>query len=393
MLAIILSRKINVLSFKALLTIGKEDESRERDILPFLLMVNEKGAVTAADVNREFLMEPEGHVFGGRWLSAMHDYKMIEPFNAWRLGPPNYAKDVFRLTDIGREMASARKILIPEQGEYMIHLTDDVLIKDEWLACLHHKGAMPHQDFEEIGRSTGHNKSAPRSVPIERSDIERWKGKAISLPAQKMSVIRIIDMEEKVELSKNKINVEVRVVLTDNGKKLVRVINGDSIADYAHEFEMDFQDVLMRVLTSNGMLYDVRTSSALLNKTQITEDIVREGTIKVPSTELDLEDLGNFTVSGLDSMPVLPVDIPAATVWVKMGLEQRIDDYITEDEYGVVRNEVASELSERFSEADLLEQIPEYYDVIKEKQKIQQDGGAVFWHLMAPHDLRPVRGD
>jgi len=393
MIAITLSRKINVLSFKALLTIGKEDESRERDILPFLLMVNDKGAVNAADVNREFLMEPEGHVFGGRWLSAMHDYKMIEPFNAWRPGRPNYAQDVFRLTGLGREMASARKILIPEQGEYMIHLTDDVLIRDEWLACLQHKGTTPYQDFEEIKKSSSHKDSAPRSVPIERSDIEGWKGRSIPLPAQKMSVIRIIDMEEKVELTKNKINVEIRVVLTEDGKKLVRVINGDSIVDYAHEFEMDFQDVLMRVLTSNGMLYDMRTSSALLNKTQITEDVVREGAIKVPSTDLDLEDLGNFTVSGLDSMPALPVDIPAATVWVKMGLEQRIDDYLTEDEYGALRNEVASELSERFSEADMLEQIPDYCEAIKDRKKIQQDGGAVFWHLVAPHDLRPIRGD
>jgi hypothetical protein len=392
MKGITLSRKMNIFSFEALMTIGKEDESRERDILPFLLMVKAERTVTAADVNREFLMEPEGHVFGGRWLFAMHEYNLIEPVRLRTSDRPNYARDAFQLTDMGEEMARARKILVPEHGEYNIHLTDDVLIEDEWLACQPNKTTSPHQDFEEMKRSSRQNDAGPRMIQIKQSDIDEWKGKAIPLPAQNMSTIRIINVEEKVAPSKNTINAEIKVVLTEDGKKLVRVINGDSNVIYAQEFELDYQDVLIKILNVHGMLFDKRTSTALLNKKQITKDIVRDGVIKVPPIEMNLDDLGKFIASGLDLVHAMPVDLPAASFWAKMDLEQRIRDYITEDEYDALRMEVASTLSERFSEDEVLQQLPDYRDGINEIRRSQQNRGVEFWHLMAPYDLMPVRG-
>ena len=389
------------------MTIGKEDESRQRDILPFLLMVMDEETVTAADVNRKFLMEPEGHVYGGRWLFAMHGYKLIEPINARRSDHPNYGHDAFQLTKLGAEMANARVILVPEYGEYTIHLTDDVLIVNEWLACLPNKDTTPYQDYEDIKKSIRKNEEAKKTIPInnkqneevqktipiKRSDIENWKNKAIPLPAQNMSCIRIIDMEDKVELSKKKINVEIKVVLTEDGKKVVRVINGDSNVIYAQEFELDFPDILGKVLNANGFLYDTKTSTALLNKMQITKDVVKEGAIKIPSLEIDLEDLGKFIVSGLDRMPALPVDWPAASLWATIDLEQKIRDYITEDEYDNLRNEVASALSERFSEDVLLEQMPDYIDRIREIKKSHANKEPAYWYMLAPHDLLPIKGN
>jgi len=389
---ITLTRKLNVLSFKALMTIGKEDESRQRDILPFLLMVMDEETVTAADVNRKFLMEPEGHVYGGRWLFAMHGYELIEPINARRSDHPNYGHDAFRLTELGAEMANARVILVPEHGEYTIHLTDDVLIADEWLACQPNKETTPYQDYEDIKKSSRQNE-AHKTIPIKQSDIENWRNKAIPLPAQNMSCIRIIDMEDKVEPSKNKINAEIKVVLTEDDKKIVRVINGDSNVIYNHEFELDYQDLLSKVLNANGLLYDTKTSAALLNKAQITKDIVKEGAIKIPPIEIDLEDLGKFTASGLDRMPALPVDLPAASLWATIDLEQRIRDYITEDEYDDLRNEVAGALSERFSEDEVLEQMPDYDNRIREMLRSQPNMDSAYWHMMAPHDLMPIKGD
>lgn len=393
MKGITLSRRLNVLSFTALMTIGKEDESRQRDILPFLLMVKDEETVTAADVNRKFLMEPEGHVYGGRWLFAMHGYELVEPINARRSDRPNYGHDAFRLTELGADMANARVIFVPEHGEYTIHLTDDILIADEWLACLPTKETTAYQDHEGIKKQSRQNEEAYKTIQIKRSDIENWKNKAIPLPAQNMSCIRIIDMEDKVELSKNKINVEIKVVLTEDGKKIVRVINGDSNVVYANEFELDYQDLLSKVLNANGYLYDNKTSATLLNKTQISKDVVKEGTIKTPSIEIDLEDLGKFTVSGLDRVPALPVDLPAASLWAMIDLEQRIRDYITEDEYDDLRNEVASALSERFSEDEILEQMADYDDRIREMQRSQPNRDLAYWHMMAPHDIMPIKGD
>ncbi|MCE5296899.1 MAG: hypothetical protein LLG16_07340 [Euryarchaeota archaeon] len=375
------------------MTIGKEDETRERDILPFLLMIENERTVTAADVNSKFLMVPESHIFGGRWLFAMHNYNLIEPAQVRASAHPNYTRDAFQLTDLGEEMARTRKIMVPEYGEYTIHLTDDVLIKDEWLACQPNKDTTPHQEFEEIKRSSRQNNAVSQSIQIEPSDIDGWKGKAIPLPAQNMSYIRIINVEEKVAPSKNKIDVEIKVVLTEDGKKFVRVINGDSNVIYTQEFKIDYQDVLIEILNANGMLYDEKTSTVLLNKKQITKEIVRQGAVKVLSTEIDLEDLGKFISSGLDLVPAQPVDLQAASVWTQIDIEQRIRDYITSDEYKELQREVADTLTPRFAVDKVLDQMPTLKDRVNEMLKSQRGRDADYWHIVAPYDLVPLRSD
>lgn len=385
---IILTHEVNIRAYEALLTVGVVKEERSQDILPFLKMVDELGSVDAADVNTHFLLRKQpNHIFGIRWLASMLDYGYIRSVYEWQ-GDLDGDSNKFKLSQLGKLILSEGKVLIPEYGNYLLHTTDDPLFIDKLLAYKKiENGSTKDAYFNERDRALKKGSRLVGTMPAKDIGMDAWVDNVIRLVAQKNEPIRIIDSGERVSGSNEAIKVHVRVVLEEEGRTRIFVTNGESSVELDRNFPMNYVDAVRSIAENGGYEFDERGNAVLIKTYQITEDIVRAGSLTLPPADVEIDELGTYSSIALKGVEVSPYDLEAAVSWATKYLTMSVIDYCSESDYDRLRERTSEMFEPRFERSVMLRSIPDYKEMINEIISVRGERDKEYWMMMAPYDL------
>ena len=172
---VVLGRAVAVSMYELVMEVVVED--RRSDLMALLMLADERGGLSASDVNRHMLFRPSGSPHGRMVVRALMDRGLLDR------GSPMYRgedEDVVRhpLSSLGGRALGRRRMLRRRRGVFRTIVTDDPLVPggvlsiDEVSGPRRGRGARvdtPRQISDSVGRSITLPLNASMEVRVEHA--------------------------------------------------------------------------------------------------------------------------------------------------------------------------------------------------------------------------------
>jgi hypothetical protein len=195
-----LEHKVKYRIYNAIMNVNIKAEGRERDILPFLLLVKENETISEAETNEKFFAKKSDHPYGERWIETMKAGGYIKPIGGG-----------YKLTESAEAMVEARQIMMPHRGTYRIFESEDQVFKNTLIGYEEtetNRNEERRSHREQRRDKKPYEKSNAQTLSIEK--INSWK-KRMELPINDDETIEIIDIEEKIIEEKNNNEILIKI--------------------------------------------------------------------------------------------------------------------------------------------------------------------------------------
>lgn len=387
---VVLTQNMELVAYRALMKVAVEDPRHKKEILPFLKLMEEEGTMDSASVNRKYFQkEMSGHPFGPHWLQTLHQYGLVEP--TYRGDHIDYRSANFRLSGSGRMMAREGMVLLPQEDEFVLHITRSPLVPDGLLSCYPGgKTDLRSGWKDEIVRrkANGAGKGKDEKMIDFPSELqELWRGRSIALPAQNMSKVQIIEVMGKAIQEVPTLAVKARIHLMEDGSSRITLHDGKNEVPMAVPFPLTYEKVLMAMAERRDMGYDPQSRRLMLSSEQLTDQVVSSFSIQLPKSKIEVSNYGVFDILPVSDIPARPGDISSAMRWIDSLVLSRVSDYTDREHYEGIRLEAINLMSEWFDTGRLQEGTRDYFQVLTGLLETGRERDDLFWHIVTAHDL------
>jgi hypothetical protein len=372
-----LEHKAKYKIYNAIMNVNIKAEGRERDILPFLLLVKENGTISEAETNDKFFAKKSDHSYGDRWIKTMKAGGYIKP-----------TRGGYKLTESAEAMVEARQIMMPHRGTYRIFESEDQVFKNTLIGYENpeiNRNEERKNHREQRRDKKSYEKSDTQTLSIEK--INSWK-RRIELPINDDETIEIIDVEEKIIEEKN--NNEILIKIEYKSDTAISKIRWEEKEKtFMNNFDVKQEKILETIAETNGLEYDneygrIRIGIDHLNK------ITKQFEMDFPTCNIKLGQYGTYKVSKAENIPIMPKDMETALQWIDRAVKKEIENkYTTKLDYQDIANSKVAEILQysEFLEEEMTQtkNYEEFVNEIKETKNAEK--GRIYWHIMATIDL------
>lgn len=395
---IILRRTLLVTAYKAVATIGKEDEEF-RFLFRALELAGENGDfATPATINTSLVFLPPGHEMGRRILSTLEKYKLILNTDSYN----SNSSSEYELTELGKQVLSKGTMMIPEKGPCILNTIDDPLFPDNIAGCEYIEQRI-HSEYDQAYSAVRNNGDKAQQIEDPRwlrsypKDMSKEDPEMIEAIAMGERII-IYEIERPlIPLDKSNMSLTVNVVLNQNGPAEVKVRSNTkdkSILVASHNFRMSYEDVLQELLTGMGRELVTADSGELIMLSafdDLTSDEQNRMTFDHVFEKPDIRGFGRSLDVRVKGIRILPKTKKDAVKWTSHLLMSRIDNYVDCDSFEQLRDECAGQFSETFPVKEILKSVAGYEKFLAMVKEHREENPRLFFLTHAPMLLTAER--
>lgn len=358
-----LRRKVKIQKFRALFDLGKQ---REKDIYIALLKLAEEnnGIITPELIIEKF--------FKGRprelGIRIIQNCKIDGLFD-----------EEGNISEEGREALIDNKVFLNENGAYEFWVTFDPLLPQIIL------------DIKPISVYKKENEAVLKVIEEVPKWIKYLENKKVELLNKNKDVVKVNHFLPHIEKLRNNLNVSIHFSIApqDHSDESKLVVTGDLRKNFSEIQQYSFEEVWSSLLGRESSSWDQEKSVLLCKFDEVKETNSRinfsiDKTFPSP-TILELEKFDDVTVKNI---PVKPVNEKEANKWANWILEQEIKDYIDEDSYLELCNNIAMKPQLLDFEISFISQRELAKKFIKRESNGQLKFLEKYWFLQTPLDLK-----
>jgi hypothetical protein len=381
-----LKRAIKVEAYVALAEIGMPSKSHE--ILAILQLAQEQGGtLRAKDVNIKLLDHPEESPHAQRILMVIESFGLLEKMR--------YEEDAYRLTAAGTDNLQNGQIMIPEQGAYILFITEDSLLR-EAIIRVERDIAVEQTESSAYFRN---NKRMQREQVAENLQKPSYLNKYVHgylfrQVANSNAPIQINSISDRVARSARRLSASVSLELEPGSEPVLRVkstVGNSSSVEICTEtrFNKTYNEVIEALTANIGSLLILDGEPILLvawaslNPNE-AESFRKQITVEAPQ----LWEFGTFESTSIN-LRILPATIEDATAWANFLLKQSITTYTDKLEYEHKIQKVTAKFNQKYNPDTLAATMTTFDDLVKQVIEERKKGSLspLYWRLVAPQDL------
>ena len=358
-----LRRKIKIQKFRAIIDLGKQ---REKDIYIAILKLAEEndGIITPVLIIEKF--------FKGRprelGIRIIQNCKIDGLFD-----------EEGNISEEGREALTDNKVFLNENGAYEFWVTFDPLLKQTIL------------NIKTISVYKKDNVDILKVIEEVPNWIKYLENKKVELLNKNKDVVKINHFLPHIEQLRNNLKASIHfdIAPQDHLVESKLVVTGDLRKNLSEIPQYSFEEVWSSLLGSESNKWDPIKSVLLCKFDEVKENNSRLNFAidKTFPSPIILE-LGKFDDVIVKNISVKPVNENEANKWANWILEQEIKDYIDEDFYLKLCNNIAAKPQFSDFEISFISQ-----KELAKKYIIREANGQLkflekFWFLQTPLDLK-----
>lgn len=361
-----INKKMDCEIYDAILDVKFANEKR-KEILAFLMFVDERGEVSTADVNKEFLMQNDGnHPYGKRYIELMIGYEFLEDGGS-----------SFRLTKEATEMVADGEVMLPERGDYRICISNDPVFDHPVIGITHGRNLKKGKDK----RPENPNKVSEKELEALKKE---WEKEMLYLPLSEKKAI--IDMVEVCEKLPNE-RYDMTATLTEKGSR-VNIKKDDVSKTFVTQSIPEFNSVLIEIAKKVKMPYNAKEDCVEVNEENL-ENIKDGFLIDLPPAEIDIPKFGKYSALPTKDVPCMPDNESTAVEWVRLLVNKNIRNrYTTKSQFNDMVVGEARNVERWYSASNITKKI-NYHTLLANLKERSETRDEMYWHIVAANDLFP----
>ena len=386
---ITLTKQVKVETLVALAEIGIPSKSEE--ILAILELAKELGGtIRAQDVNTRLLGRPEESPHGQRILMVVESYGLIE-----KIG--NREDDLYRITEAGSDNLQKGQIMIPEEGSYILFVTEDALFNEAILKIERDSYVEQTESSAYFSRKNDRALREQLDETVQKPNyLTKYShGYLFRQVADSNIPIQVNSISDKVARStkrKPSVNVSLELDLGVNPVMRVQTTIGTLILpEICTETRFDKQYVeVLEALTSDAGRLEVldEEPTLLIHWNSVNPEDAERFRKQITVERPTLWDFGTFERISF-SLPILPASMQDAIAWANLLLRRNITTYIDKPEYDNKKQEVAAKFSKKYQPDSFVNDLTDFDEMVQQVVEEKRAGNVspLYWRLIAPQDL------
>jgi len=358
-----LRRKVKIQKFRALFDLGKQ---REKDIYLAILKLAEEND---DKITPELIIEK---FFKGRPKEL--GIRIIQNCTI-----DGIFDDEGNISEVGREALTDNKVFLNEYGAYEFWVTFDTLLPQLIL------------DIKPISVYKKENDDILKVIEEVPNWIKYLENKKIELLNKGKDVVKINQFLPHIEKLRNNLNLSIHFYIAplDHLEESKLVVTGDLRKNFSEIPQFFFEEVWSSLLGSESSKWDNIKSVLLCNFDDVKDNNSRLNfTIDKIFPNPSILDLGVFDDVTVKNIPIKPVNEKEAIRWANWILEQEIKDYLGEDSFLELCNNIAEKSQFSDFEISFISQRVLAQKFIKRETNGQLKFLEKFWFLQTPIDLK-----
>ncbi|MCY3410076.1 MAG: hypothetical protein INQ03_00435 [Candidatus Heimdallarchaeota archaeon] len=328
-----------------------------------------------------------------------------------------------QVTQIGHQLRERGKITVPREdifeiqcilnepvlGSTVIDMVAVEISKDnenglvETVLRFKEQVSEKQKENREKGKTGGSKskimKNLTKKLVKLPSSLRSLIGEDYELLSQKKFHLKYID-ENGLNVTENK-KARLTLELFVDGKRRLQVFVKDKSIDRTGNLDknteidrtiaLNYQMVKNVLIKQLGYVYDRNIDTVLLDKNQLIQllgydyrllhNFSTDFVVDDPSLKINGEDYGVFRSTKLEGVKLLPYDNECASQWARYLLFEKIDHYLTKEEYLGYLNDIVN--IAQFNGFTLT--LPSWDQAIRDP--MVKFGSPIYWYLITKRDL------
>ena len=317
-ISVILERSVSVRCWHVVGQVAKAEKVSE--LKPILLRVHETGGTDAHDLAEHLLFESRSRlVVAERLLQIAHNYGLVM----------KKRDSVYALTEAGETAVETAEVLVPEYGTWSIWSSDDPLLSSHILRIAPWKEPSANEEIR-VAKGDDAKQRFPKAMPDWLRDVT---GTPIKPAAQEATVVRIDELEGKVEAVDGKLRLRWNV--GDRRLHLTGYLEETEISTELEAPPISANQLWLALLEEKALSkwwdFDRQQLRVPFREINDIEREVMSCNFKFESP--DVYEYGRFESVSVQEVPITPATEADAQSWAKWRLQKRIEDFATSERY------------------------------------------------------------